>query len=169
MADHGRQNSQIRAKGVGKNAVRHDLDGTPGLSEGSSLQQGDVQELERGQSVVQDTQQRQTIAAKPVQRAPGVQAEGPMAVPDATQFAIEKLGGGDLTTAGQGRIEQKADFSNWLPLLRRLSVSPTSSGILQRAFLKRMTQELQRPMGTNAALIRQRDFDDRLEQLNGAR
>lgn len=162
---HGK-NSQIRAKGVGKDAVRHDLDGTPGLTKGSSLQQGDVQKLERGQKVVQNTQATQTVQRAGTPQAPEPQ-EG-MEIPDAVRFAGQKIGG-SLEGAGEGIIEQKIDFSNWLPLLRRLAVSPTSSGILQRAFLKRMTIEMQRPLGTTAALIRQRDFDERLEILNGTR
>ena len=94
------ENSPIRAKGVGKDAVRHDLDGTPGLSNGSSLVQGEVSELEQGQQTLQDTQQAQTVQQNPVQQAPGAPAEGPMAVPDAIQFAGQKIGGGDLSQAG---------------------------------------------------------------------
>lgn len=161
-----RENSQIQAKGVGKNSKRHDLDGTPGLSAGSSLEQGEVQELERGQQVVEDTQQAQTIAAAPAPRAQ-LPAQG-VAVPDAIEFAGQKVGG-SLAGAGAGPLQEKLSFTNWLPLLRRLSVSPTSSGLLQRTFVKRMTQEMQRPTGTKAALVRQRDFDDRLEQLNASR
>lgn len=158
-------NSPIQAKGVGKDSKRHDLDGTPGLD--SDLQQGEVQEMERGQQVVQDTQQTQTqVAAAPQPRAQ-LPAQG-VAVPDAIEFAGQKAGG-SLEGAGQGPLQEKLSFTNWLPLLRRLSVSPTSSGLLQRTFVKRMTQEMQRPTGTKAALIRQRDFDDRLEQLNNGR
>ena len=160
------KNSPIQAKGVGKDAKRHDLDGTPGLSDGSSLEQGEVSQLEQGQQAVENTQGQPSVAAAPAPRA-ALPAEG-MAVPDAVAFAGQKVGG-NLAGAGAGPLEEKISFTNWLPLLRRLSVSPTSSGLLQRAFVKRMTQEMQRPTGTKAALIRQRDFDDRLEQMNGAR
>ena len=165
-----RENSPIQAKGVGKTAKRHDLDGTPGLSAGSSLQSGDVQKLEAGQAAVQDTQVGQTISQAP---APVAAQQNPanaaMIAPDPVDFAMQKIGGADLAGAGEGPLEEKLSFTNWLPLLRRLSVSPTSSGLLQRAFVQRMTQEMNRPTGTKTALIRQRDFDNRLEQFNGSR
>ena len=154
------ENSPIQAKGVGKNAKRHDLDGTPGLD--SDLQQGEVQEMEAGQQAVQDTQSQQTITQPGV---PPSQADAAMSIPDPVEFAGDKIGG-SLEGAGQAPMGEKLNFSNWLPFLRRLSSSPTSSGILQRAFVKRMTEEMKRPTGTNTSLIRQRDFDNRLEQLN---
>ncbi len=160
------ENSQIQAKGVGKDSKRHDLDGTPGLSAGSSLQSGDVQDLERGQSVVQDTQSAQTVAAAPTPRA-ALPAQG-MDIPDAVTFAGQKVGG-DLSGAGTQKLEERQSFSNWLPLLRRLAVSPTSSGLLQRSFVERLTVEQQRSMGGKAKLIRQRDYDQRLEQVVNGR
>jgi hypothetical protein len=162
------ENSPIRAKGVGKSAVRHDLDGTPGLHD-SDLQQGEVSEFEQGQKQVQNTQAQQALSqAAPQGEAPRAALPGqPMAVPDAVTFAGQKVGG-NLAGAGTAIQNQKISFSNWLPLLRRLAVSPTSSGILQRAFVTRMSQEIQRPTGGKASLIRQRDFDQRLEQfVNG--
>ncbi len=162
------ENSPIQAKGIGKNSKRHDLDGTPGLSKGSSVQYGEGKELEAGQAKVQDTQVAQTISQAPAPVAPQGANAG-MIAPNPLDFAMQKLGGNDLSTAGQGPLEEKISFTNWLPLLRRLAVSPTSSGILQRAFVQRMTQEMQRPTGTKTALIRQRDFDSRLEQLNNGR
>ncbi len=166
MADHGRHNSPIQAKGIGKDSKRHDLDGTPGLD--SDLQQGEVQQLERGQQVVQNTQQAQ--AASQVQAAGQPRAAlpaQPMAVPDAVTFAGQKVGG-SLAGAGQGPMGQTQSFSNWLPLLRRLAVSPTASGILQRAFVERLSVEMKRPTGGKVAVVRQRDYDERLEDfLNG--
>ena len=160
-----RENSQIQAKGVGKNSKRHDLDGTPGLD--SDLQQGEVQEMERGQQVVQDTQQAQTQVQAAAQPRAALPAQG-MAVPDPVEFAGQKVGG-TLEGAGAGQLQERLSFSNWLPLLRRLATSPTSSGLLQRSFMARMQQEMNRPTGTKTALLRQRDFDNRLETLNGAR
>jgi hypothetical protein len=160
------ENSPIQAKGVGKDSKRHDLDGTPGLSDGSSLEQGDVQELERGQQVVANTQGQQTVTQAPPPRA-ALPAE-PMAVPDAVTFAGQKAGG-NLAGAGQQALSEKQSFSNWLPLLRRLATSPTSSGLLQRAFLARIQAEQRRPQGGKAALIRQRDLDERLAEFNNGR
>ena len=157
-------NSQIQAKGVGKDSKRHDLDGTPGLD--SDLQQGEVQEMERGQQVVANTQGEQAVTAAEQPRAQ-LPAQG-MAVPDPIDFAGQKVGG-SLEGAGAGQLQEKVNFSNWLPLLRRLATSPTSSGLLQRSFMARMQQEMNRPTGVKTALLRQRDFDNRLEQVNGAR
>jgi hypothetical protein len=129
--------------------------------------------LERGQQVVQDTQQAQVAqtGGQQVQAAEQPRAAlpaEPMAVPDAVAFAQAKLGG-DLSGAGQSRLQGKQSFANWLPLLRRLAVSPTSSGILQGAFVRRLSAEMGKPMGGNAALIRQRDFDERLETIVNGR
>ncbi len=163
------ENSPIQAKGVGKDSKRHDLDGTPGLSAGSSLNQGDVQQLEAGQARVQDTQAAQAISPAPAPVAPQGSQGAAFTAPDPIEFAGQKIGGQSLAGAGAGPLEEKLSFTNWLPLLRRLAVSPTSSGLLQRAFVQRMTQEMQRPTGTKTALIRQKDFDNRLETLNNGR
>lgn len=159
------ENSPIQAKGVGKDSKRHDLDGTPGLSPGSSLTQGDVQELEGGQKAIQNTQGAQGAPQQSQVNAPPG-ADDQFAAPDPVQMAAGKIGG-NLAGAGQAPLQEKIDFSSWLPLLRKLATSPTSSGLLQRAFVARMTTEMNRSTGTKAALIRQRDFDARLEQLNG--
>lgn len=160
-------NSPIQAKGVGKDSKRHDLDGTPGLSEGSSLNQGEVQQMEAGQQVVQNTQRAQQVTQDAPPSAP--QPSDPnLIAPDPVEMAGQKIGG-SLAEAGTGPLEERLSFTNWLPLLRRLSVSPTSSGLLQRAFQERINKEMARPTGTKAALIRQRDFDSRLEQFNNGR
>ena len=158
-------NSRIQAAGIGKTSKRHDLDGTPGLSAGSSLNQGEVSQLEQGQQVVSNTQRSQQVtqAAPPSTPQP---SSPELIAPDPVQMAAGKIGG-SLDGAGAGPLEERISFTNWLPLLRRLAVSPTSSGLLQKAFLKRITTEMNRPTGTKAALIRQRDFDNRLEQFNG--
>ena len=160
------ENSNMRAKGVGKNAKRHDLDGTPGLHV-SSLQQGDVKKFENGQEQVANTRGSQVLPTQ-AQQAPqggGLPAqERPMEIPDPVTLASKKIGG-NLQGAGTATLERK-QFDRWLPLLRRLSQSPTSSGILQRAYLARMTAEMARPTGGSATVIRQRDFDKRLEEFN---
>ena len=161
---HGK-NSQIQAKGVGKDSKRHDLDGTPGLSPGSSLISGQVQEFEAGQKAVQNTQRAQSPRAAQV-TPPSPPAGDQFSAPDPVTFAAQKVGG-NLAGAGTAKLEEKLDWSNWLPILRRLATSPTSSGLLQRAFVERMTHEMNKATGTRVALIRQRDFDARLEQLNG--
>ncbi len=160
-------NSPIQAKGVGKNSKRHDLDGTPGLSDGSSLNQGEVGQFEAGQKAVENTQRQQQVTQAPPPAA-GTPTNPDLIAPDPIAMAGQKVGG-NLAGAGTGPLEEKISFANWLPLLRRLSVSPTSSGLLQKAFLNRITQEMNRSTGTKAALIRQRDFDQRIEQVNNGR
>lgn len=157
-------NSPIQAKGVGKDSKRHDLDGTPGLSAGSSVQYGEGQELEQGQQAVQNTQGAQQVSQQAPPSTPSP-SDPNLIAPDPVSMAAGKIGG-SLDGAGQGPLEERVSFTNWLPLLRRLSVSPTSSGLLQRAFQERINKEMARPTGTKAALIRQRDFDKRLEQYN---
>jgi len=158
-------NSRIQAAGVGKDSKRHDLDGTPGLA-GSDLQYGDVQKLEQGQKTLKNTNQARDL---PQSQAALVQSTaGPtpnIGVPDAITFAKQKLGGTSLEDAGRERIEV-ADFQRWMPFLERIASSPTSSGILQRAFVDRLSKELSRPLGGSAAVIRQRDFDKRLKDFN---
>lgn len=160
------ENSPIRSKGVGKNSKRHDLDGTPGLH-GSDLQQGDVSQFEQGQKTVAATRGSQVLPTQDQQqpqRTPVQRPDAQMPIPDPVSFAASKFGG-NLQGAGTQALTPK-QFDRWLPLLRRLSQSPTSSGILQRAYLARITAEMARPTGGKATVLRQRDFDKRLEEFN---
>lgn len=165
MAEEG----TIRAKGVGKDAKRHDLDagrspaGTPGLSN-SSLQYGDVSKFEKGQQAVENTQRRQTAApVTPGPTAPGVGAVE--VAPDPVQFARTKLAG----SAAEGFADRRlrtTDRKNWIPFMKRLASDPTASGILQRAYIDRIGRELRTPLGGQPQVLRQRDMDSRLREFN---
>ena len=158
-----KDNSPIRAKGIGKTAKRHDLDGTPGL-QGSSLQYGDVSAMEAGQKAVQPTvnQPPSTPQSSPVPPTGGTPA--PMVAPDPVAFAQKKLAGTINDGVAGGRIQMR-ERSNWLPFLERIAASPTSSGILQRAYIDRLSREMRAPIGGDVGIIRQREMDERLRNF----
>jgi len=152
-----KQNSQIQAKGVGKNSKRHDLDGTPGLSEGSSLQQGDVQQLEAGVQAVQNTQGAQ--AQQSVERAQPAPAG--IDVPDPVSFAKERFGGG--SEVPQQTI-QPLDTAEFMPMLRRLATG-NSSSILKQAYMDMVSNLQQRPWsGASTAVIDRQALDRNVEK-----
>jgi hypothetical protein len=162
-----------RAPGVGKSAKRHDLErpATPGLSN-SSLQQGDVQELEQGQAIAPragakrvqapssgGTKSRQGVGPSPL--------DAQFGVPGAVEFASQRLGG----TLG-GRVSGPPpafDISGWLPLLQQLVSNPTSGGSLTQAYIDVLTNLNRRPSNNGVAAIDQTALDDAIEQgiLNG--
>lgn len=137
-------------------------DTTPKLQD-SSLQQGDVQMLQEGQQVMKRMQKPATPAPQNSVAAPAVPPASNMVVPDPISFAKEKIGG-NLAGAGQAPIRPQ-ESSRWLPLLQRLATSPTSSGLLQQAYINRLSQEMGAPRGNQVAILRQRDFDERIDAL----
>ncbi len=153
------QNSQIRAKGVGKKAVRHDLDGTPGLSAGSSVNYGETRQLEAGQKAVQNTQAGQAAGGG---AAAGVAPDGPIDVPGGVDFAISKLGGGQSAVPTQEL--QAYDTSEFLPLLSRLAAG-NSSSLLKEAYMQMVANIAKRPWsGRQTALIDRQELDRAVEQ-----
>ncbi len=152
------QNSQIRSKGVGKDSKRHDLDGTPGLSKGSSVQYGEGQQLEAGQKAVQNTQAGQAAGGG----AGGAAPSGPLDVPGGLDFAIGKLGQGRSALPTQ-QISQ-ADTSEFMPLLKRLA-SGNSSSILKQAYMQMVANIQKRPWsGAQTALIDRQALDRSVEE-----
>ena len=153
------QNSQIRSKGIGKDAKRHDLDGTPGLSAGSSLQSGEVGQLEAGQKAIQNTQAGQAAGGgAPAGAAPS----GPTQVPDPVSFAISKIGGGQPALPTQ-QISQ-ADTSEFMPMLKRLA-SGNSSSVLKQAYMQMVANIQQRPWsGAATAVIDRQALDRNVEK-----
>ncbi len=152
------QNSQIQAKGVGKDSKRHDLDGTPGLSAGSSVNYGETGQLEAGQKAVQNTQAGQggggAIGA-------AEQQQGAAAVPDPIAFAGEKVGG-EVGQLPQQNIEQ-FDTAEFLPMLKRLATG-NSSSILKEAYMKMVANLARKPWsGTQTAVIDRQELDRGVE------
>ena len=150
---HGRgSNSQIRAKGVGKNAVRHDLDGTPGLD--SDLQQGEVSQMEAGQQAVQNTQGQpaQDRGALPVQPA-----EQGIAPPNPVDFALQKIGG-DLQVPTQAL--NQINTAQWLPLLEKMAGSNEASPALRNQYVKMLSRLQQEPFSGSTAVVDKNELDD---------
>lgn len=157
------------APGVGKSSRRHDLESTatPGLSN-SSLQQGDVSELEQGQAIAP------RAGAKNVQgQAKGGQKQGKgqssrtpsttgLEVPNPIDFANQRLGG----TLGQGAQGQPQfiDVKGWLPILNRLISNPTSGGTLAQAYIQQLNQLIRRPFSPRITAIDMSELDQAVEQ-----
>ncbi len=154
-----------QAKGVGKNAKRHDLEraATPGLA-GSDLQQGDVQALESGQRVA-------PIKENPRGRAPrpsgggqsGGQNRGAQsgaAVPDAIEFLGGKSQGLQVP---EGVLQSSDNLTSWLPFVRQMVIGPGTSGLLAGAYINQFRQLLRSASVTRSTVIDLENIDDALE------
>ena len=152
------ENSPIRNKRVGKNAVRHDLDGTPGLD--SDLQQGEVQQLEAGQKLIQDTQAQQGVQDRgplPVQPA-----EQGVAAPDPVEFAMSKIGG-DLQVPTQEL--SRINTAQWLPMVEKLAQSGGASPLLRKAYVDMLSRLQTEPFSGSTAVVDKNEID---RQVNNA-
>lgn len=159
-----------QAKGVGKNAKRHDLEraATPGLA-GSDLQQGDVQALESGQRVA-------PIKENPRGRAPrpsgggqsggqtrGAQSGRVSGAPDAIEF-LGAQQGSEFNVPTQTRAVTNERALSWMPLIRSLVVGPGTSGLLASAFINQ-ARELRRSGSSPVTVIDLDAIDDGLEAM----
>ncbi len=146
-----------QAPGVGKDSKRHDLEGTPGLGKGSSLEQGDVQRLEAGKQVIKQAQAPAQGAAAPSAAA----AAGPaMEVPDAIQFAGQKMGG---ETFDAGTSDGSVyDPAPWMPTLRVLASQPNAGGGLTAAVVEMIASFRKQPSGTDQTFIDVNELDNTL-------
>jgi hypothetical protein len=152
------ENSQIRAKGVGKDAVRHDLDGTPGLSNGSSVNSGEVGELEQGQKAISNTQgAQQAQGGGGGQPLPPAQAEQAVATPDAMGFAKQKLGGG--APAVPSAELSGLNTGQWVPMMQKIASSPDSSPLLKRAYTQMLTRLRTEAFSGSTAVVDKRQLD----------
>ncbi len=146
-----------QAPGVGKDSKRHDLEGTPGLSKGSSLEQGDAQRLEAGTKAIKQAQAPAQAAPGP---PPGATTGAPMDVPDAIQFAGEKLGG---DTFGAGTTDGSVyDPQPWMPTLRVLASQPNAGGGLTAAVVEMIASFRKQPSGTDQTFIDVNELDNTL-------
>ncbi len=159
-----------QAKGVGKNAKRHDLEraATPGLA-GSDLQQGDVQALESGQRVA-------PIKENPRGRAPrpsgggqsggqtrGAQSGRVSGAPDAIEFLGAQQGSEfNVPIAEQGLDNTKIE--TWAPILRQLVSGPGSTGALASALIDQARSLRQTRVGP-AVVIDLQATDDAIEAM----
>lgn len=146
-----------QAPGVGRDSKRHDLEGTPGLGKGSSLEQGDVQKLEAGTKAIK---QAQAPAQAQPTTAPPTGTGAPMDVPDAIQFAGEKLGG---ETFAAGTTDGSVfDPQPWMPTLRVLASQPNAGGGLTAAVVEMIASFRKQPSGTDQTFIDVNELDNTL-------
>jgi len=146
-----------QAPGVGATAKRHDLEGTPGLSN-SSLQQGDVQMLEEGQQSLKQKQAPATGGKAPAPAAKGG-AKGPMQVPDAIDFIAGRQGG-TLDANLIGSANQSLDVARWRPLLEELARDPGSSGPITTMLLSQLGNMNRQPSTAAVDIIDMNAVDD---------
>lgn len=149
-------NSPIQAKGVGKNSKRHDLDGTPGLSAGSSVNYGEGKELEAGQQAVSNTQGAQAQG----QPLPEQATERPVGAPDPMAFAAEKIGG-DLQVPEQELTA--LNTAQWIPMIEKLAGSNSSSSLLRRAYVQMLARLQNEPFSGSTAVVDKRELDQAVE------
>lgn len=136
-----------QAKGVGKDAKRHDLEApaTPGLH-GSDLQYGDVSELEQGQAVAPIAKQMNASGrTTPVSPQGG---GGPRSIlggsglqpPNPVEFAAQRFGG----TLEQPMSGRRPSTAGWSQLYHRLQ-GGRMSGALRAAMIEQMSKALASP------------------------
>lgn len=166
-----------QAKGLGKNAKRHDLErpATPGLH-GSDLQQGDVQAMEQGQRIAPaQTQAASTsIERRPdgsqVQRsteADGTQTSS-LQIPDAIDFLGDRSRNGNEFQPVQARRTLDSSRAlTWMPLLRHLVNGPNASSALVNAFINQ-ARAMQMAGSVPATIVDMNAADDGIEAMIAA-
>jgi len=161
----------LKSSGVGKDSERTDLSApaTPGLH-GSDLQQGDVQMLTEGQRIAPirnqspaATSRRRGRTAGPIKPRGGPQND----LPDPVDFLSERLAGTYASPGTTITPRPTVDVQTFLPLLRRISNSPGSSGVVGQAYLTLFANAMNRPFVYETPLIDMQDADNDLAALLG--
>lgn len=154
-----------QAKGVGKNAKRHDLERAPNVG-GSDLQYGDRKRFEQGMKVapIQQQPRGQTpeIARQTMTRD-GVHEMSSMQLPDAIDFLSQK-NGSDFTLPERRRQVDSSKALTWLPILRRLASGPGASSALVNAFINQ-ARLVQQAGGQPATIVDMNATDDGIEEM----
>lgn len=159
-----------QAKGVGKNAKRHDLErpATPGLHD-SDLQKGDVQAMEQGQRIAPRQVQGpptppQSSTSQPTQQM-GIDRQNPggMEVPDPIDFLAERNGQEFNIPVPQRHIDESKAMT-WLPILRQLASGPGASSALVNAFINQ-ARLMQQRGGQPATVVDMAATDDGIEEM----
>lgn len=160
---------QAQAKGVGKNAKRHDLErpATPGLHD-SSLQKGDVQALEQGQRIAPPGTQQPAIQGRPqTQETPNRRQSGGsgggVEVPDAIEFLGQRQGPEFNPPQARRRIDESR-AQTWLPVLRELASGPGASAKLVNAFINQ-ARLMSQAGGQPASIVDMGATDDGIEEM----
>ncbi len=155
-----------QAKGVGRNAKRHDLErpATPGLAN-SDLSQGDVSDLEQGQRIapIQNQSRGQSPRLNSGGGATPAPSRDETVVPDAIQFLGDQQGSEfNLPVAEVGLDHTKIE--TWGPILRQLVSGPGSTGTLANALINQARSLRQTRTGP-AIVIDLQATDDAIEAM----
>lgn len=128
------QGNPPAAKGIGKNAKRHDLEtpSTPGLAD-SDLQQGDVGMLEQGQRTAPIKRQANAVPQRGQRPPEGKRSKIVSENPSTGDIITSRLGGTLPLTGNQGVPDpQKQGLQNaWVSMFNSLSKHPHMSPLLK--------------------------------------
>lgn len=161
-----------QAKGVGKNAKRHDLErpATPGLHD-SDLQQGDVQAMEQGQRIAPASTQQRGLTPPQSSTSPrtqqmGIDSNNPggnLEIPDPIDFLAEQNGNDFTMPKPQRKIDESRALT-WLPILRQLANGPGASPALVNAFINQ-ARRMQQHGGQPATIVDMNAADEGIEEM----
>ena len=138
---------QAQAKGIGKNAKRHDLEqprSVPPL-QGSDLQSGDVQRLEAAQKTAPIAKPQTSAGATGSSPSQG---SGDIEVPDAIDFAGSRTG-----QDFGGQANALLDGTQWMPLLQEIARNPNRSGPLATALLTQLANITNTPSAGRVQVV----------------
>ncbi len=153
-----------KAKGVGKNAKRHDLEGpaTPGL--GGDLQYGEVGDAEAAARTIGKKVQRPASGQTEAPRSqPAPAGGGAMQTPDPGEFIR-----GRLKNTLQGGVSptpqaEPIDPTPWLPLIEKIATAPNAGGILGAAYVEALSRAtMNQP---RVYTLDMNELDKRVDQL----
>ena len=156
-----------RAKGVGKNAKRHDLErpATPGIT-GTDLQYGEAKMLENGQKVAPRAGAKRQVNASGQKAAPkqrrSAAPAGMAAAPDPLEMLAARKGGrriGDDVPGGP-----RLDVEKWSPLLREIARNPQVSGPLTTTIMQQLSNIARQPNSSSVTILDQNAAEVALEE-----
>ncbi len=154
---------QPQAPGVGKTAVRSDLEtpATPGLTD-SDLQQGDVQRLEQAVQAVPTTRGK-AIGAASQSSKPRRQSSAQETSPDPIDF-IGDRSGGKAFAPGSNTVPM-VDIQPWLPLIKRVATSPGAGGAVGAALVRLLTTKKNMPVNPQITILDRQELDAELMKV----
>lgn len=161
-------NRGAQAKGVGKNAKRHDLErpATPGLH-GSSLQKGDVQAMEQGQRIAPIQEQERGRSQQPSRASRNGQTSSQgVKVPDAIEFFGQRSSGPPAVPSAQPNVTS-GKLEKWGAILEQVVASPGASGGLAEAYVNQLRNLRKNAVNRPATSVNLNDVDDGLEAMLG--
>ena len=154
-----------RAKGVGKTAKRHDLEGpaTPGL--GGDLQYGEVGDAEAAARTIGKKVQRPASGqAAPPQSQSAPAGGGALQTPDPGEFIRGRLGNTLQGGVGPAPDRRTIDPNPWLPLIQAMATAPNAGGLLGAAYIESISAAAGRHAG-RVHTLDMSELDARAEQL----